>query len=563
MAIKKLVPTLDSFVWQPNVKSIENSPPASPSEGDRYLVGVGSGAWVGQDDNIAWYYDADWMFTLALEGMVLFNEETGGHLRHIDGSWVKSEDELIFKTTATLNLYVDETGNDTTGDGTVGNPYRQIDRALQDVPEIIIHAVNIFVGEGSYNSINIEKQGLAGFTAGRLTIKGSTTALTGEYANTVSGVEYLTVAGTPFTPDEHKGKFVEFTAGQGYSSSATASNLAPIIGNTDNTIRIPTVVTPYTTSTKFKIVEIGTNVLVNNRSSELLPVRLINISGSTSIINNCILNSGDLTVIGARVHSTAAARAIRSTKGKLVASNILGVGNIRMFRLANTCNSTVSGCVSLSNTSFIDIDGDGCRVEGRSLYVEGFTEYGVKATGNAVFQETTVGSTNPTKNYWNDGETVAIAETSGIVDMLVGESATPNTMNAKAATGGKVFTNSGILATTAYEVSEQESVIYNDDDGLELRANRLYQVIQLANDEYIDLPDAIKGQGSVIVGDNEEYARFRFSTTGSVALDENTVDISDTDTASKFCIFDNGTNVRVKNRLGSAYDIILTVNYAN
>jgi hypothetical protein len=32
-----------------------NTPPVSPSDGDMYIVGIGTGAWVGEDDNLARY----------------------------------------------------------------------------------------------------------------------------------------------------------------------------------------------------------------------------------------------------------------------------------------------------------------------------------------------------------------------------------------------------------------------------------------------------------------------------------------------------------------------------
>ena len=41
-----------------------DAPPASPSDGDRYIVTVGVGAWLGQDDKVARYIaDGDsWQF---------------------------------------------------------------------------------------------------------------------------------------------------------------------------------------------------------------------------------------------------------------------------------------------------------------------------------------------------------------------------------------------------------------------------------------------------------------------------------------------------------------------
>lgn len=49
------------------------APPGSPSQGDRYIVGVGAtGAWSGEDNNIAEYDGASWFFKTATDGMTVF-----------------------------------------------------------------------------------------------------------------------------------------------------------------------------------------------------------------------------------------------------------------------------------------------------------------------------------------------------------------------------------------------------------------------------------------------------------------------------------------------------------
>lgn len=55
--------TVDALL-QCSVLAIQNTPPATPANGDRYLVGVGTGDWVGQNDKIArWVTPGDyWEF---------------------------------------------------------------------------------------------------------------------------------------------------------------------------------------------------------------------------------------------------------------------------------------------------------------------------------------------------------------------------------------------------------------------------------------------------------------------------------------------------------------------
>lgn len=54
---------------QTAVIALQDDPPATPADGDRYLVGVGTGAWAGQDDQLArWVADPGyWEFFTAYQ----------------------------------------------------------------------------------------------------------------------------------------------------------------------------------------------------------------------------------------------------------------------------------------------------------------------------------------------------------------------------------------------------------------------------------------------------------------------------------------------------------------
>jgi hypothetical protein len=63
--------------WQPSVLSILSTPPGSPVIGDRYLVGPGgTGAFLGQDSNIAQYTAGGWVFTVPTTGMIVAVDDT-------------------------------------------------------------------------------------------------------------------------------------------------------------------------------------------------------------------------------------------------------------------------------------------------------------------------------------------------------------------------------------------------------------------------------------------------------------------------------------------------------
>jgi hypothetical protein len=86
----------------------------------------------------------------------------------------------------------------------------------------------------------------------------------------------------------------------------------------------------------------------------------------------------------------------------------------------------------------------------------------------------------------------------------------------------------------------------------------------VVDDGYIDLKSGVAGWGFVMAGDNEEYGFFSFTSAGVVTLltSTNSANFVATDTDAKLCVFDNGTNVRIRNRLGSTKTIRYDVKYS-
>ena len=87
----------------------------------------------------------------------------------------------------------------------------------------------------------------------------------------------------------------------------------------------------------------------------------------------------------------------------------------------------------------------------------------------------------------------------------------------------------------------------------------------LADDASYDLPDATAGFGMLTFIDATDstigYAQFYWDADGYVGniTSSSNVDYADTDV--KFCIFDNGTAVRVRNRLGASMTVKLKLNW--
>lgn len=74
--------TVDALL-QSAVLGFEDSPPVSPAEGDRHVVGTGTGVWAGKDDLIAQYLDGAWSFYAARyavnldDGLLYFRAASG------------------------------------------------------------------------------------------------------------------------------------------------------------------------------------------------------------------------------------------------------------------------------------------------------------------------------------------------------------------------------------------------------------------------------------------------------------------------------------------------------
>ena len=66
-----------------------DAPPGSPDDGDLYIVGTGSGAWAGHDDELARYVeDGDfWQFFAPGTQIALVRNQDDGLLYQYDGGW--------------------------------------------------------------------------------------------------------------------------------------------------------------------------------------------------------------------------------------------------------------------------------------------------------------------------------------------------------------------------------------------------------------------------------------------------------------------------------------------
>jgi hypothetical protein len=85
----------------------------------------------------------------------------------------------------------------------------------------------------------------------------------------------------------------------------------------------------------------------------------------------------------------------------------------------------------------------------------------------------------------------------------------------------------------------------------------------IADDGTITLAASVAGRGFIFAGDIEQYAEFIFDTNAAVTLLRNSAKVSKTSAAGddSLMVYDGGTSVIIKNRLGSAKKICVDVIY--
>ena len=70
------------------VEDQRTTPPATPADGQAWLIGTGAtGAWAGHDGTIAMRQAGQWLFATARDGIHLLNRSSGQWMSRIAGTW--------------------------------------------------------------------------------------------------------------------------------------------------------------------------------------------------------------------------------------------------------------------------------------------------------------------------------------------------------------------------------------------------------------------------------------------------------------------------------------------
>jgi len=114
----------------------------------------------------------------------------------------------------------------------------------------------------------------------------------------------------------------------------------------------------------------------------------------------------------------------------------------------------------------------------------------------------------------------------------------------KTSTPASALDVNGILTVDSLQIHAEESIIL-DDGSISIAASQ-------------------SGWGEVFAfnsGTFAERARFYFNSDASVVLIDNSANVVTTDTDTNLCIFDNGTSVSIRNRLGGTRTLKVVIHY--
>ena len=85
----------------------------------------------------------------------------------------------------------------------------------------------------------------------------------------------------------------------------------------------------------------------------------------------------------------------------------------------------------------------------------------------------------------------------------------------------------------------------------DLDGKHTFASLSVEDEAEITLATGKTGRGWAMAGDNEEYIEFRFTAAGVVTVIKNSANAINTDTDTFLCIYDAGTGIAIKNRLGA------------
>tara|TARA_R100001530_G_scaffold10633_1_gene10451 strand:- start:6856 stop:8463 length:1608 start_codon:yes stop_codon:yes gene_type:complete len=223
----------------------------------------------------------------------------------------------VNKTTDDVDYFIDPTGDDTTGDGSSGNPWATLQKAWDTLPEYIENEVIITAAAGTYFESEEILNGKTVVTGGSILVDGNKTAegivytATGGLSLNANGLGEITVAAAGWGVNEHQGRFVRIVTHTSPSTVISVKYL-PISSNTATTLVTPYLIFTPDGNTTFDIVNFDSIFTSSTSGAPTVGVNIpITFGTNTSITGLLDTNDGlyvrsAITLDGLHVKNSAA-----------------------------------------------------------------------------------------------------------------------------------------------------------------------------------------------------------------------------------------------------------------
>lgn len=93
----------DSLLLKGKIIDVLNTPPVSPSLYDTYIVGIGTGDWLGQDTKITIFNGSIWEFKTPTEGSFVYSEAIETYLKFVNSNWSRFVEVSNYGNTLIVN----------------------------------------------------------------------------------------------------------------------------------------------------------------------------------------------------------------------------------------------------------------------------------------------------------------------------------------------------------------------------------------------------------------------------------------------------------------------------
>jgi len=230
----------------------------------------------------------------------------------------------------------------------------------------------------------------------------------------------------------------------------------------------------------------------------------------------------------------------------------------------NEFNEDNSSEKTFANTDII-VDGD-------TIYISG---HGFGSVGDIrLLKWTATTGTLPAGITLNQIDQFEIIHADTIV--LITDDMTSQGTGNQTLTPQYIYTNSTALGYDA-EPDASNQIVLGNENVTEIKTTASYtstdsvttiglmpncrKLATLADDATWTFFSGVCGIGTILTNDGATFAQFRFTSAGAVTLIQNTSDVDNADTDAKLCIYDGGTAIVIKNRLGSTQKLSIDINY--